>query len=80
MPQTILTHGGSNQMHRRRNNIGHSTSFEMRERLIPPSNSCSKLGEENFVSQQVSGVGDSSVVEPAPLDTQVLRGCGFESH
>ena len=26
------------------------------------------------------GVGDSSVVEPAPQDTQVLRGCGFESH
>ena len=23
---------------------------------------------------------DSSVVEPAPPDTQVLRGCGFESH
>ena len=24
--------------------------------------------------------GDSSVVEPAPPDTQVLRCCGFESH
>ena len=26
------------------------------------------------------GVGDSSVVEPAPRDMQVLRGCGFESY
>ena len=25
----------------------------------------------------ILGVGDSSVVEPAPQDTQVLRGCGF---
>ena len=25
------------------------------------------------------GIEDSSVVEPAPRDTQVLRGCGFES-
>ena len=24
------------------------------------------------------GVGDGSVVEPAPPDIQVLRGCGFE--
>ena len=27
----------------------------------------------------LTGVGDSSVVEPAPPDMQVLRGCGFES-
>ena len=26
------------------------------------------------------GVGDSSMVETAPRDTWVLRGCGFESH
>ena len=28
----------------------------------------------------ITGVGDSSVVEPAPQDMQVLRGCGFKSH
>ena len=28
----------------------------------------------------LTGVGDSSEVEPTPQDTQVLRGCAFESH
>ena len=29
---------------------------------------------------ELRSVGDGSVVEPAPPDTQVLRGCGFKSH
>ena len=31
-------------------------------------------------SRRLGRVGDSSAVEPAPRDTQALRGCGFESH
>ena len=42
----------------------------------------SKLWQPNpcpIVLQHV-GLGDSSVVEPTPQDTQVLSGCGFKSH
>ena len=48
---------------------------------------CISLGILLFVSHPlyyihswIVGVGDSSAVEPALWDTQVLRGCGFKSH
>ena len=36
--------------------------------------------ESLYNNRPIQGVEDSSVVEPAPRDTQVLRGCDFKSH
>ena len=42
--------------------------------------SCLDTSRQLPTTSSTMGVGNSSVVEPAPLDMEVLRGCGFESN